>query len=62
MTKFKLEIDLGNDEMRTGEHIAQALRNVAVALEELPGRPEPEETTGIYDINGNTVGYWKFED
>jgi hypothetical protein len=53
--KFKLEIELGNDGMRTKEHLQLALREVAEALKDAhafggEGR--------IKDSNGNTVGKW----
>ena len=48
--RFRLVIDLGNDEMRTRKHIAGALRSVAYKLE------NGHESGKIRDENGNTVG------
>ena len=53
---FTLKIKLGNDAMRTGSHIAGALRAVTANL----FRPLHRGDSGIIrDINGNTVGEWK---
>jgi hypothetical protein len=52
---FKLEIELGNDDMQTSDHIAEALRNVADQLDR--GAPGGR----IVDENGNTVGRYEVE-
>lgn len=57
MPRFTLEIELGNDAMRSDEDIARALKGVAEKVEydgiisKLPKR--------IRDINGNTVGHYE---
>ncbi len=62
--KFILEIELGNEAMKTGMDIATALERVASRFhnnypfaEDLPGL-----VRGIMDANGNTVGSWKIEE
>lgn len=56
--KFKLEIELGNAAMLTAENVAGALNRVSYELDtsETPGGL----SGNIRDINGNTVGSWKF--
>ena len=51
---FKLEIRLGNDAMQTHQHIASALRELALNID------DREETVAgrLRDDNGNTVGEW----
>jgi len=49
--KFTLEIELGNAEMRTPEHIAAELRVLADQIEETP-----VDHGSITEVNGNTVG------
>lgn len=51
--EFRLNIELGNAEMQSGEQIAEALREVADELEwlSLDGK--------IFDVNGNTVGSYR---
>ena len=49
--KFILEIELGNDAMRSCYHVAKALRDLAKRLKDT-GDMEGK----IRDINGNTVG------
>jgi len=54
--KFTLDIDLGNDAMRSPEDIAHALETVAHRL-----RNESDgDTAPIRDTNGNTVGEWAY--
>lgn len=52
MAKFALNIQLGNDTMRTAEDIAIALRKAADALDsgEFAGHGY------VHDLNGNNVG------
>ena len=52
--KFTLEIELGNDAMRTANDVANALDRIAdeVLFVGLTGR-------AIRDTNGNTVGKWE---
>lgn len=55
MDTFTLNIDLGNDGMRDGFDIADALRQVAAKL-------DLGATSGkIADNNGNTVGKWSIK-
>lgn len=51
--KFKLEIKLGNEAMRLGEDIAEALHRVAYRVEQ-----HDDDKGAILDINGNFVGEW----
>lgn len=56
--KFTLEIELGNDEMLSGEHLIDALTQLADRL----GCIEYEKTAGkIQDRNGGTVGKWELK-
>jgi hypothetical protein len=66
--KFAMEIQLGNEAMKDGDHIARALRLVAGALTD--GAPEElyqalsrgeELLYRICDVNGNVVGGWSIE-
>lgn len=49
--KFVLEIELGNDAMRSCYHVAKALHDITKRLKDT-GDMEGK----IRDINGNTVG------
>lgn len=53
MTKYHVEIELGNEEMQTPYDIANALRELA---DNIIHRCTLG-TINIRDINGNTVGY-----
>ena len=60
--KFKLEIELGNDAMQTGEDIAAALHHVAGAIDtigDMRGADPYDKSGVIRDLNGNRVGQWK---
>lgn len=64
MPKFKLEIRLGNDQMRNAKHIARALHVVARQMAEMGERDDDdlEADAILYDIkdlNGNKVGTFK---
>jgi hypothetical protein len=51
--RFTLTVELGNAAMSTPEDVADALREVADAL-------EAGASSGIVrDVNGNTVGRWE---
>lgn len=52
--KFKVEINLGNDEMRLRKHVAAALAVIQVQL--ITQKTQKEGV--IRDLNGNTVGKW----
>jgi len=72
--KFTLEIELGNDAMRTYPDLRKALEYVrqtmvgTMGAAKLPmhvkgnDRPAPGEGTVILDLNGNTVGKWEVTD
>lgn len=56
-TRFKLEIELGNDTMQTRSDVARALEQVIATLRET-------EITGgvVHDTNGNSTGSWRLGD
>jgi hypothetical protein len=54
--RFVLEINFGNEAMRTRTHLATALKEVSKQVA-VNGRAGSNGT--IRDINGNTVGHWK---
>lgn len=57
--KFTVEIELGNDGMRTNADVAAALEALAQRLEDLGAGWAPPQAEGtIMDGNGNTVGRW----
>lgn len=59
---FKLQIEIGNDDMETYGHIAEALQSVA---DDMRGYGIYSATKildnpiSISDINGNVVGDWR---
>lgn len=53
---FRLDVELGNDAMRSPEHVADVLRDVADRLS------SPNTRRGnVRDVNGNTVGRYALE-
>lgn len=58
--RFQLDIELGNERMCTSGHVASALLNVVASLREFPRHRG--DSKRIQDVNGNTVGEWKFTD
>ena len=56
--EFRLTIELGNEAMRTGEDVAQALRDVADRIGTLWGYSDmdPIGPAPVMDENGNRVG------
>jgi len=60
--KFTLEIELGNDAMRSYRDIREALSDVSghIAMHKI-GHVKPYDGDGrkIMDINGNSVGKWE---
>lgn len=56
---FRIEIELGNDAMRTDAHIAQKLRELA-KTSVMANLANNGEERKIRDANGNTVGKWGF--
>lgn len=55
--KFKLEINLGNDAMRSLGDIRDALRELITKTRAYPC--VIEDRCKIFDKNGNSVGYWE---
>lgn len=56
--KFTLEINLGNSAMQSGEHLIDALTQLAERL----GCMEYMQTAGtIQDRNGNSAGRWELK-
>lgn len=54
MSRFTLTITLGDQAMRTPDHVAHALRKIACGLD---GNVWPVGLTkSIHDLNGNRVG------
>jgi hypothetical protein len=61
--KFTLEIELGNEAMRTGADVGRALDNTVVPwLIDIGNLPLTREHGRVRDINGNTVGKWEVTD
>jgi hypothetical protein len=61
--KFELEIELGNDAMKTPRHVRQALQEVITKLKADGFGQKCANGTcaeSIRDQNGNTVGYYKY--
>lgn len=56
MTKFVLEITMGNDAMQDGADVAGLLRDAADYLE------SGGTSDTLYDYNGNKVGTYTFEE
>jgi hypothetical protein len=54
--KFTLEIELGNDAMRSAYQLGERLKLVA---DQVSRRDLLAETVRISDLNGNTVGKWE---
>ena len=61
MSKFVLEIELGNDAMQDCQQIAGALIKVAGRLIKNQYDLNEDIVRGIVDENGNSVGFWKLE-
>jgi hypothetical protein len=58
--KFVVEIELGNDAMRTGDDVADALKKIAKHVAQYDdiecGIYSDIENRKVYDVNGNKVG------
>ena len=55
---FKLDIELGNDVMKSSAHVANALLEIS---RKVRGRKLADgEGAKILDNNGNSVGRWRF--
>lgn len=66
--RFTLTIELGNEAMKTGADLSQALRDVGQRLTvvlyrdvEISLATEVPLSRPIKDENGNTVGKWEIE-
>jgi intein-encoded DNA endonuclease-like protein len=59
MSKFTLEIELGNDALMNATQLAKALEKVSFRVMKVQYNLEEEYVRGIMDENGNTVGSWK---
>lgn len=60
--KLKIEIDIGNSGMSTRGHLANAVRGVANQILEIHKWFQMAGTQHkIFDLNGNSVGFWKIE-
>jgi len=59
MPKFILEIELGNDAMKSDLDIAIALRDCAERIEYDGIMIRPETRKNVVNINGNKVGYYE---
>ncbi|MGH2481371.1 MAG: hypothetical protein ACRDHW_17090 [Ktedonobacteraceae bacterium] len=56
--KLVLEIELGNDAMKDPAHVAEALAEVAKQVTHVA--MSKGMSTKIMDVNGNTVGFWRY--
>ena len=58
---FRIEIEMGNEAMRTYADIAQATRRI---FADFANRPEllQDDAGRIYDVNGNKVGTWSADE
>lgn len=61
--RLVIEIEMGNDAMKTGTHAGTALLDLAGHIRHEIGRREPtyRDEGKIRDVNGNTVGFWRFD-
>lgn len=69
MLKMKVSINLGNEAMQTGPHVAEALQQIGEDLwDRSYYNPDYTPTLGrivnqtIFDRNGNDVGRWSIDD
>ena len=63
--KLRVTINLGNDAMRTGRNVSDALREVATRVsvfEDGPIDAAVVEDIKVKDVNGNTVGTVEVEE
>lgn len=60
VNEFALSMRLGNHGMRRPEHVAEALRNVAIVVETQVDLEELRVVLSgpVRDVNGNSVGRW----
>lgn len=52
---LKIELELGNDAMRSNADVVRALKAVIEKIE------NGSESGKVRDVNGNTVGHFEFE-
>ena len=57
--KFLLEIELGNDAMKTMADVETAIGESMARFVTSPDLPEVGTKRIIFDMNGNTVGKWQ---
>lgn len=59
--RFTLEIEMGNEAMRTYADIAAATRRI---FADFANRPEllQDDSGRVYDLNGNKVGHWSADE
>ena len=58
--KFYVTIELGNEAMKTQEHVAAALEKTATKIRDYECPPHVGEGGRVVDENGNAVGEWRF--
>ena len=61
MPKFILEINLGNDGMRTGYDVAHLMRDVAYLMQDKGDCEDLRKISrqNLRDINGNVIGHYE---
>ena len=59
--KFTLTIDLGNEASQP-QDIPGMLREVTETIQDMIDEDLISSSGGILDVNGNTVGSWKFKE
>ena len=59
--KFVVEVEMGNAEMETYEHLSELMEHVARTLRtlnEISSKPRATDRGYLRDINGNTIGWY----
>lgn len=64
--KLKVEIEIGNDAMVTGDDLARAVHRVAESVANILDDGEPIKhsllaSSNVRDDNGNRVGSWSID-
>lgn len=57
---FTITIRLGNDAMQTTENVAAALEKTAEKIRDYQDPPAAGEGGRVMDVNGQSVGEWRF--